>query len=134
MWLPNLRWDRHKALPLRQMIESPIFVKTYELLLWLVPRTLKLPREHRFPLALRLQTNAHALQRALLVAAKMPPGEARRDALRDADVELSELKLNWRLANDLSLLDARTFENGARLTNEVGRLLGGWLNKSGQNK
>lgn len=116
------------------MIESPIFVKTYELLLWLVPRTLKLPREHRFTLAARLQANAYAFQRALLVAAKASPGTARHAALDAADLELSELKLNWRLANDLSLLDARTFENGARLTNEVGRLLGGWLNKSGQNK
>ncbi len=112
------------------MIESPIFVKTYALLLWLAPRTLKFAREYRFTLATRLQTNAFDLQRALLVAAKAPAGDARRAALCEADVELAELKLNWRLAHDLKLLDARAFEHGTRLVDEVGRLLGGWQNKS----
>lgn len=116
------------------MPESPIFVKTYELTLWLVPRTLKLPREYRFTLAARLQSNAYDLQRALLAAAKAKQIQARHDALFNADLELSELRLNWRLANDLSLLDPRVFEHGVRMANEVGRLLGGWQKKGEEQK
>ena len=113
------------------MIESPIFVKTYELLLWLLPRTLKFSREFRFSLATRLQNNAFDLQRALLFAAKASKPEHRREALTRADIELADLRTNLRLASDLHLLDAAGFEHSARLTNEVGRLLGGWMNKGG---
>ncbi len=113
------------------MMESPIFVKTYELLLWLLPRTLKFSREYRFSLATRIQSNAFDLQRALLFAAKVKNVNHKRDALTRADIELAELRTNLRLASELQLLDAAGFEHSARLTNEVGRLLGGWLNKGG---
>ena len=34
--------------------QSPLFVKTYDFLLWLIPLTLKFPKAHRFLLAERL--------------------------------------------------------------------------------
>lgn len=108
------------------MAESPIFVKTYDLVQWLVPRTLKFPREHRFLLATRIQTRAFELQRALLFAAKAVSASETTQALRRADVELAELRLNLRLASDLNLLDPRGYAHVARLTDEVGKLLGGW--------
>ncbi|MBI4671794.1 MAG: diversity-generating retroelement protein Avd [Chloroflexi bacterium] len=108
------------------MAESPIFVKTYDLLQWLVPRTLKFPREHRFVLATRIQTRAFDLQRALLFAAKASSARDTAQALQRADVELAELRLNLRLALDLTVLDARGYAHVARLTDEVGKLLGGW--------
>lgn len=111
------------------MPDSPIFVKTYDLLKWLVPCTLRFPREHRFMLASRIQTNGYELQRALLVAVKAGNPREEAEALRRADVELAELRLNLRLANDLELLEARGYEHACRLTDEVGRLLGGWQKK-----
>lgn len=108
------------------MAESPIFVKTYDLVHWLVPRTLKFPREHRFTLAARIQTRGFDLQRALLFAAKAASSQEKAKALQRADVELAELRLNLRLASDLMLLDARGYAHAARLTDEVGKLLGGW--------
>ena len=51
------------------MNESPIFARTHDLLLWLIPRTLRFPREQRFVLARRLQDRALDLQEALLAAA-----------------------------------------------------------------
>ncbi len=112
------------------MPDSPIFAKVYDLLLWLVPRTLKFPREHRFILASRLQSAAFNLQRALLQAVKASDAPAQAAALRQADVELADLRLNLRLSNDLQLLDVRGYEHVARSTDEIGRLLGGWQKKS----
>jgi four helix bundle protein len=109
--------------------DSPIFVKVYDLIVWLVPHTLKFPREHRFMLAARIQTCAYDLQRALLHAVKAPTVAAQAEALRQADIELSELRLHLRLANDIHLIERRTYEHAARLTDEVGRLLGGWQKK-----
>jgi hypothetical protein len=106
--------------------ESPIFVRTYDLLLWLVPRTLKLPREYRFGLAHRIQDAAFALQRALLEAALAGNAEQEQAMLQRADVELSALRLKVRLSHDLKLLDDRGYKHAAGLMDEVGRLLGGW--------
>jgi four helix bundle protein len=109
--------------------DSPVFVKVYDLLAWLVPRTLKFPREHRFTLASRIQTRAFDLQRALVQAAKASDAAGQAVALRQADVELAELRLCLRLSVDLDLLERRSYEHAARLMDEVGRLLGGWQKK-----
>jgi hypothetical protein len=101
----------------------------YDLLAWLLPRTLKFPREHRFTLAGRIQTRAFDLQRALIQAAKTPDAQGQAAALRQADVELSELRLCLRLSVDLKLLERRSYEHAASLVDEVGRLLGGWQKK-----
>ncbi len=113
------------------MPDSPIFVKVYDLLAWLYPRTLKFPREHRFALASRIQTCAFDLQNALLRAAKGANPTAQAEALREADVQLSALRLYIRLSSDLNILESRGYEHAARLTDEVGRLLGGWQKKLG---
>ena len=40
------------------MQESPIFIRTFDLLLWLLPFTQKFPKEQRFVLAARVQNAA----------------------------------------------------------------------------
>lgn len=40
------------------MQESPIFIRTFDLLVWLLPFTQKFPKEQRFVLAARLQNAA----------------------------------------------------------------------------
>ena len=112
------------------MPDSPIFAKVYDLIAWLLPRTLKFPREYRFSLASRIQLGAFDLQRALLEAVKTD-GANRLAALSRADIELAELRLNLRLSSDLKLLDPRGYAYAARLMEETGRLLGGWQKKQG---
>jgi len=113
------------------MTESPIFVKTYDLIQWLLPKTLKFSREYRFALAVPIQEHAFALQRCLVEAAR---ADERRDAvgcLRQADVELTLLRYKIRLSRDLRLLDFSGYEHAGRLIDEVGRLLGGWMKQRG---
>jgi hypothetical protein len=107
------------------MNESPIFSQTYDLLRWLLPLVAQMPREHRGGLARRLADVAFALQHALLCAAKQP--DAVPAHLQDADVLLAELRLLLRLARDLEVLSFTQYEEGARRSVEIGRLLGGWL-------
>ena len=112
------------------MSESPIFVKVYDLIRWLIPKTTKFAREYRFSLALPMQEHAFAMQRHLVTAAKT---KNRRDAayhLRDADIELTLLRYKIRLSRDLNLLK-NGYEHVSRLLDEVGRLLGGWQKKIG---
>ncbi len=50
------------------MQQSPIFTKTYDLLLWLIPATTKFPRELRFVLARAVQETALRFQETLIEA------------------------------------------------------------------
>lgn len=108
------------------MNESPLYVHTYDLLLWLIPQAQKFPRAHRFGLAERIQRLALDFQDALTAAGKSK-GDDRRAWLRQADIQLEQLRGWLRLSLDLGLFSVRQYEHAARLTNEVGRLLGAWL-------
>ena len=79
------------------MKESPIFTRTYDLLRWLVPATVKLPRQHRFVLAEMLQRTAFRFQEEILEAGycNRPVAELAR-----ADLTLAKLKLYLRLCHD----------------------------------
>ncbi len=110
------------------MNDSPIFARTHDLLLWLIPRTLRFPKEHRFMLAQRLQNTALDLQERLLEAA-FSHGNDRRAALTRADVTLAKLRYHLRLAQELTLLSGEQYAHAAGLVAEIGRLLGAWQKK-----
>ena len=108
------------------MKQSPIFVRTYDLLRWLIPVTVKFPRTHRFVLAARLQETALRFQERLIEAARSPQPIP---ILAEADTDLVKLRLYLRLCRDLELIRFNQYEHGQRLVNEVGRLMGGWREK-----
>ncbi len=116
------------------MSQSPLFVKTYDLLLWLIPATTRFPREQRFVLARRVQEAALNFQERLIEAAVLPQGDrpARQERLRQADVELSKLRSYLRLCRDLDLLKAGQHRHVSQMVDEIGRLLGGWVKNLGQ--
>lgn len=106
--------------------ESPIFVRSYDWLRWIMPVTMQFPRSQRFVMAQRLQQKSLAFHDHLVAAGR------RQDVsyhLAEADVLLEQLRLNTRLCRDLTLLGPRQYEHAARLLDEIGRLLGGWIAK-----
>ncbi|MEI6179429.1 MAG: diversity-generating retroelement protein Avd [Chloroflexales bacterium] len=110
------------------MNDIPIFAKTYDLLLWLVPTTLKYPREHRFALALRTQQAAFEFNELIVLARK---SREKRDLLTRADAHLEQVRLYLRLAHDLKLITLRQYEHVSREVSAVGALLGAWIQRSG---
>ena len=108
------------------MAESPLFVKTYDLLQWLIPQTTKFPREHRFVMARRVQESAFEFY-DLIVRAGLAERAEKFALLREADVALHRLRLNVRLSKDLALLKDASYAHAAQRLTEIGRLLGGWL-------
>jgi hypothetical protein len=105
---------------------SPIFAKTYDLLAWIIPQTMQFPKSQRFVLAKRVQDSALDVHELLIAAGKTQRAERRR-TLVQADIRLEQLRLHWRLCRTLELVTPARYEHGARLIDEVGRLLGGWL-------
>jgi hypothetical protein len=108
-----------------RVAETPLFVKTYDLLLWLMPQTLKFPKHQRFALAQRLQ-DAGLDFYALILKARKVAGHQRRETLVLADVELDKLRLLLRLSHELELLSHGQYEHVSRMVVEVGNLLGAW--------
>jgi hypothetical protein len=106
------------------MKDSPIFVRTYDLLRWLIPATIAFPRQQRFVLAEAVQQAALQLHRELVEAAFAPQPAG---TLRRADATLARLRHYLRLCRDLKLLSWTQHEHVARMVDEIGRLLGGWV-------
>ncbi len=108
--------------------ESPLFVRTHDLLLWLIPQTHKFPRAHRFGLAERIQDTGMDFLDALVAAGKAD-GVSRAEHLKEADILLERLRAWLRMARDLEILSVRRYEHVARGVAEVGRLLGAWIKR-----
>jgi hypothetical protein len=108
------------------MKQSPIFVRTYDLLRWLIPATIKFPRSQRFVLARMVQWTALQFQERLIEAAL---GQEPKTRLAEADVLLTKLRFYLRLCWDLDLLKEGQYAHVAEMVAEVGRLLGGWQKK-----
>jgi hypothetical protein len=111
------------------MQESPLFVRTHDLLLWLLPQATKFPRAHRFGLGERVTRLALDFQETLL-AAGLRRGPARGSLLGSADVQLAQLRQHLRLCRELELLSIGQYEHASRMLVEVGRLLGAWIKKN----
>lgn len=106
------------------MKQSPIFVRTYDLVKWLIPQTVKFPRQQRFVLAEAVQRTVLRFHEQLIAAAY---AEAPLPLLKEADVSLAQLRFYLRLCKDLELLSFKQYEHVSRNVAEIGRLLGGWI-------
>lgn len=111
------------------MNESPLFVRTYDFILWLIPHVQKFPRVYRFTLSEHVQKLVFDFQDGI-VAAGNSQGAGRFEKLRSADIQLEQLRLWIRFARDNELFTIKQYEHASRGLAEVGRLLGAWLKQS----
>ena len=96
----------------------------YQFLAWLLPTVEKLPRSHKFTLGDRIENVALNVLEALIDATYT---RDRADALRRGNLGIEKLRFLIRLAADLRLLDRRRYEHAARMLDDTGRLIGGWM-------
>lgn len=108
------------------MNESPLFIRTHDLIMWAIPHVQKFPRTHRFGLGERVQRLLLDFQDSLVAAGKSK-SEKRREFLSKADIQLEQLRGWIRISRDLGLFDIPQYEHVSRLVAEVGRLLGAWI-------
>lgn len=106
-----------------------IFVRTYDLLTWLLPRSERFPQAQRFVLTKRLQDACLDFQEALFMA-NAHAGRQRLQYLQAADAHLNKLRLYLRLVHQWEWLSAGQYEHVSKMVAEIGRLLGGWLRQT----
>ena len=101
--------------------------KAFQFVLWLVPTVEKFPRAQKFLLGDRIQSAAIDVLEGLVEATYT---RNRVPVLRVVNLKLEKLRLLFRLATDLKIVDRRRYEHAARSIDEIGRLVGGWLKAS----
>jgi len=104
-----------------------IFTKTHDLLTWVMPITEGFPKSQRFVLAKRVQDTILDLYELIVRARRVAD---RGTVLFQADLKLEQWRLYWRLCQDLKFITPGQYEHGARMVDEVGRLLGAWIKRS----
>jgi hypothetical protein len=107
--------------------QSPIFIKTYEFLLWLLPLTIKFPKSQRFLLAERLGRIALDFYECIISAVQNSGNSLR--FISEADLLLVKIRFYIRLSFDLHCISVGQFEFASKKVDELGRLLGGWIKK-----
>lgn len=106
--------------------EMVIFTRTYDLLLWLLPKAESFPKVYRSTVTQRLMDAALDFQEALFDASG-ERGSARQSHLRRASAALDRVRLYLRLALDWRWINAGQHQHASALIAEIGRLLGGWI-------
>ena len=96
----------------------------HELLVWLIPQLDLFPRARRFTLGARLESGLLRVLESLVEAAY---SREKRAALAAANRTLEIERHLWRLAHELRVIPLNRYEHGARLMDDLGRQIGGWL-------
>jgi hypothetical protein len=107
-----------------QQPELPIIQRTYDLILWYVPRLNKFPRDFKFVLGDRIQSGLYQLLEGFIRARY---SQDRLELLEGLNAGLDVLRYQTRLCLDFKLLDERRYEYVSGAMNQIGVELGGWI-------
>lgn len=106
---------------------APVVTKSYDLILWMLPKLAKFPREQRFLLGDRIETTLlDCLE--LLIEANYSKEKA--GILKNVNLKLEKLRFLVRISRDMHYINIQSYEFMARSINEIGKMVGGWLKSS----
>jgi hypothetical protein len=104
--------------------ELKVISDCYDFIVWLTNHTQKFPRNHRYSLGIDMERQVRGVL-ALLIKAKYH--RQKEHILHDVNVELELLRFQLRLAKDLEVINVRSHGHGAKVLQEIGQQIGGWL-------
>jgi hypothetical protein len=127
-WVPNERGTRSSRPAGQAAGGSAVVVieNARDLLLWAVPTVTKFPRSYRFTLGERIERRLYNILEGL-VRARFSKVSTKNKHLEAVNLDLEVFRHEIRMAYDLKLLSLRQVEHCARLTDVVGRQIGGWV-------
>ena len=109
------------------MQESPIFIKSYETMIWILEHTKNFPKDQRFVMAKRIEEAILTFYDEIVYASRIRKNTKK---LFEADYHLERLRIYNRMCKDLRLLSFKQYEYLAKELCEIGNLLGGWIKNS----
>lgn len=107
------------------MKELVLYQKHYDLMLYALPLVNRFPASQRFILGQKIE--CCMLDIACLIIRANKSRQYRKARLFDIDTELEQLRMLVRLAKDLGYLSIKRYGLFCERTDEIGKILGGWL-------
>jgi len=104
--------------------ELKVIQEFYDFALWLTQHVGKFPRHHRYSLGMAMEGRVQTIL-GLLIRAKYSREKAAY--LKDANVEMEILRFQVRMAKDLAALPMKSQAHAAKVMQEIGSQIGGWL-------
>ncbi len=96
----------------------------HNLLIWLIPLLDNFPRSRRFTLGERLESGLIEILELLVEAAY---ARDKRAILKRANLRLAVVRHLWRIAHELKTIPTKRYGHGAKLLEDLGKQIGGWL-------
>jgi hypothetical protein len=106
------------------MAPPVLFLRTYDLTIWLLRKLQNIPRTQRQFLGQRTADCALDLLDTINAAAW---SSAKARPLRDASSQLNRLRLQLRLLHDLKCIPSSSYFHAIERLEEIGKMLGGWV-------
>jgi 23S rRNA-intervening sequence protein len=106
------------------MQQLPVLQKTYDFVKHYVPIISRLPKQHKYALGERLTINLYTLLEGLIQAQYE---REKLSQLQSLNTQLEIIRYQTRLLHDFDLINAQRYEHIAKLINEIGNDLGGWI-------
>ena len=102
----------------------PIIQKTYDFILWLIPKLGRFPKDQKFILGDRIENGLLEFL-GLLIEAEFTAKKL--SVLHRANIEFEKVRMLIRMTNDLHLLGLDGYKHCSERIVEIGRMLGGWM-------
>ena len=109
-----------------QQFDIPIIHKSYEFYRALHDLEKTIPKTQRYTLWQRCYGAALDILKGLLKVGYLAP-EKRADELVQVSADLDMLRVFFRLAFDIKIIDKKKYIAIQQALDEIGRMLGGWL-------
>jgi hypothetical protein len=104
-----------------------VVTKIYDLLLWMLPKLAKFPKDQRYLLGQRIENGLLDILEILIEASFT---KEKTGLLRRANLNLEKLRFLMRLGKDMHYINLAAYEYQAKAVNEIGKMLGGWIKSS----
>lgn len=107
--------------------DIPIFKKAYDLYLLMYVSRKDIPKQDRHGLWARIEKSNLDVIEGILHANALYK-EEKVEMLRKTSIDLNMLRVYVRLAKDIKLIDIKKYSKLQQDIDEIGRMLGGWIN------
>lgn len=106
---------------------TPVVEKHYKLILWMLPKMAKFPKDQRFLLADRIERILLDILEMLIEAVY---SKHKREILIKVNLKLDVLRFLMRITKDMKYISLQGYDFFCRTILEIGKMVGGWLKVS----
>lgn len=107
-----------------------ILTKLHDMAKYAYPALAQFPKSEKFAIVVDIKRCMNTVMEKAIEASKQ---YHKKTTLQEMDVELEKLRHYLRLSHELGFLPPKKYEILSRMTDEIGRMLGGWIKYTAEN-